>query len=217
MWNYLRTKLRKTRKAFTLIEVIIAMSVGSVLVLTTYNSFLNIITTLNETSVLGTMDNHADSIRIKLRNELLTAENIETRLTRIKAKSVGTAATDEKYDSLYYRSSAGTGNVIKVTNTPIADRTDIVNSSLDIVFVGNQAKDRVLKNIFNSTASDGVYIENMFFDISKVDAKGGNLDMNSDESNLLSYQFTLVKFYPNGKDIKKTYHFKELIECSNQD
>lgn len=217
MWNYLRTKLRKTRKAFTLIEVIIAMSVGSVLVLTTYNSFLNIITTLNETSVLGTMDNHADSIRIKLRNELLTAENIETRLTRIKAKSVGTAATDEKYDSLYYRSSEGTGNVIKVTNTPIADRTDIVNSSLDIVFVGNQAKDRVLKNIFNSTASDGVYIENMFFDISKVDAKGGNLDMNSDESNLLSYQFTLVKFYPNGKDIKKTYHFKELIECSNQD
>lgn len=216
MLNYLRTRLRKTRKAFTLIEVIIAMSVGSVLILTTYNSFLNIITTLNETSVLGTMDNHADSIRIKIRNELLTAENIETRITRIKAKSVGTT-TEEKYDSLYYRSSAGTGNAIKVTNTPIVDRTDVFNSNLDIVFVGNQTKDRVLKNIFNSTASDGVYISDLFFDISKVDAKGGNLDMNKDESNLLSYQFTLVKFYPNGKELKKTYHFKELIECSNQD
>lgn len=217
MLNYLRTKLRKTRRAFTLIEVIIAMSVGSVLVLTTYNSFLNIITTLNETSVLGTMDNYADSIKIKIRNELLVAENIETRLTRVKAKSVGTTTTDEKYDSLYYRSSVGLGTAIKVTNTPIEDRTDIVSSSLDIVFVGNQTNGRVLKNIFNSTASNGVYIENLFFDISKLDAKGGNLDMNKDESNLLQYQFTLVKFYPNGEELKKTYHFKELIECSNQD
>ena len=97
----MRTKLQKIRKGFTLVEVIIAISLGSMLIVVTHNSFSNILSTLNETSVRGTMDNYADSIRKQIRNELLSAQNIEARITRAKANRVDiSGTTGEKYDSI---------------------------------------------------------------------------------------------------------------------
>ena len=36
------------------------------------------------------------------------------------------------------------------------------------------------------------------------------------KTNLLTMGFDLIKYYPNGDTMKKSYTFKEMIECSNQ-
>lgn len=223
MWNYLRTKLLSSRKSFTLVEVIIAMSIGSGIIITVYNSFTNALTTINDSSIEATMDNYADSIRYQIRNELLSAKNIETGITRRRANKVDGAA--DKYDALYYSSKDSLGCAIMLTNSNIDGRDDVVNSNLTINFTGTTPTNhRILKTLFNSESSNNVYIENLYFDISNIDIPGyqagmstvPNYDTFLIKTNLLTMGFDLIKYYPNGDTMKKSYTFKEMIECSNQ-
>lgn len=233
MLNYIATKLQKTRKSFTLIEVIIAMTLGSIIILMVYNSFLNIITSLNETSIQGTMDNYADSIRNQIRNELIVSQGMDTRLTRLKSKEIP-GSNQMKYSSLYYTSSDGIGCVIGLSNTVLNPTTpiDIINDKLQIYISGSQSTPRILKTIFDSESSNNIYITEFFFDITDLDTvkasssgKLPNLDKLKAKTSLLTIQFTLNKYNPSaGKDkygnymneVSKTYRFKELIECSSQ-
>ena len=210
----------KLRKSFTLVELIISLAVGTTLIIGTSNVLAQSLSTINETMVAGTMDNHAYGIQQKIRNELISARYINLASTRnVANKQDATLSGNQGYNykNMYYANEMDLNfgiiydeneKGIYVRYFPQFDR--------DLTSAQQHSKD--ISVIFKEDNSDGVKIENFKWNIDDYRMSAqiyDNPDYVDTPTKMVKYQVTLRKNYSNGKTpLVKTYYFTEVLECA---
>lgn len=194
---------KKYKKAFTIIEIIIALSIGSVLIMITYNVLGQSLKTINETTVAGTMDNYAYNIQKQIRKELINAKYLD--IASIKNNAVITKDNEEIHNIYYANESSLIYGIMYDENL----------KRIFVVFNPQDSENKEISVIFNEAGSNGVKLKDFKWNIDDYSVNTDDFnapDFNAKPSRLIKYQFTLTKNYPNGKQLEKTYHFKEVLE-----
>lgn len=200
----------KIKKSFTMIEIITAITVASIIVLITFQVLSQCLSTLNDSTTIGSMDNAAYNIHVLINKELAGAKDVD--IPNTKSHFI-TKDSKVVYQNLYYTNSDNYSYAIICTPNKKGNNIDIVYSPLT-------KESQVIKNIFDSSNSNRVKVtEFKFFidsyDINNLDKIKLNSDFYSSPSRLIKYQFTLENSKPDGIVNTKTYFFEEGLICRN--
>lgn len=213
--------LNKYRKSFTLVELIVSISIGAILILGTYNVLGQSLNTISLTSVAGTMDNYANSIQKKIRSELITAKYIDlgamNHSSNVIDANLGNGTIKRSYKNIYY-ANKNQLNFGIVTNE-LEKRVSIAYyPQLDRLQPAADQEFKETKVVFSEEGSNGVKLVDIKWNIDNYHVSADDYispDYNENPSRLVSYQITLRKDYTNGREpLVKVYNFKEVLECA---
>lgn len=211
---------KKFRKGFTLVELIISLAIGATLIMGTYNVLSQSLVTIQQTTVAGTMDNYASAIQKKVRRELISAKYINLASTRHASNIIKTGINGLQgynYKNIYYANE----NELHygIIYNQAEDRISVVYyPELNRYLPPAQQEFREISVVFSEEGANGVILEDFKWNIDEYSITAdlyNNPDYASSPTKMIKYQFTLTKYYTNGKaPLKKTYYFTEVLECA---
>ena len=210
----------KFKKSFTLIELIVGLSIGATLIMGTYNVLGQSLATIHETTVAGTMDNYAHGIQKRIRQELISARylnlaSINHESNLIDDTVVGTQGFN--YKNMFYANENELNYGI-IYNESEARVSVAYYPELNRNLPPSKQEFREIKVIFSEEGANGVKIDNFKWNIDEYSVSAENYnnpDYADTSTKMVKYQFTLTKNYSNGKKpLIKTYYFTEVLECA---
>ena len=210
----------KFKKSFTLVELIISLSIGAILVLGTFNVLGQSLATIQETTVAGTMDNYAYSIQKRIRRELVTSKylnvaSIKNEFNVIDKTIVGNQGYN--YKGIFYgnKDELNYGIVFNESENRVSVA---YYPELNRYLPSSEQEFQELIVIFSEESSNGVKIEDFKWNIDEYSVTAENYnnpDYSESPTKMVRYQFSLTKNYGNGKSpLKKVYYFTEVLECA---
>lgn len=208
------------KKGFTLVELIISISIGATLILGTYSVLSQSLATIHESIVAGTMDNYAYSIQSKIKSELISAKYINLASNNHSSNLIDSSISGNQgynYKNLYYanENNLNYGIIYHESEKRISV---VFYPELNRYLPPSQQEFREISSIFSEAGADGVLISDFKWNIdtytTNIDIYT-NPDYISTPAKMVKYQFTLTKNYTSGKvPLKKTYYFTEVLECA---
>lgn len=211
---------KRIKKGFTLVELVISIAIGATLILGTYNVLAQSLATIQDTTVAGTMDNYASAIQKRIRRELISSKYINLASTRHTSNTIKTGISGNQgynYKNIYYANENElhygiiynqTENRISVAYYPEFNR----------YLSPEQQEFREIIVVFSEDGANGVKLEDFKWSIDEYNVSAelyNNPDYAETPTKMVKYQFTLSKYYTNGKPpLKKTYYFTEVLECA---
>ena len=210
----------KAKRAFTLVELIISLSIGATLILATYNVLTQSLGTIHETTVAGTMDNYANAIQKRIRRELITSKYINLASVKHKSNIIDNNISGNQgynYKNIYYANENELNYGI-IYNESEARISVAYYPELNRHLPPAQQEFREIKVVFSEEGANGVILEDFKWNIddySVTTENYNNPDYATTSTKMIKYQFTLTKNYTSGKSpLKKTYCFTEVLECA---